>query len=94
MMAGFRKSQPWFLARSKLQLAYAISEYEKRLLPFLKQWRRQAKSRFGDKSSCCDNFLNEIIPYYIEVLVQDGIYFTRDFPQHPMSHYLNVSTVH
>jgi hypothetical protein len=36
-------------------------------------------------------FLNYLLPYFVEVLVQDGVYFVKDFPDHPMSQYLKVS---
>jgi hypothetical protein len=28
-------------------------------------------------------FLNQVLPFLVEVLVQDGIYLVRDFPNHP-----------
>jgi len=92
-MAGFLKSQAYFLPRGLLKLPHPISWYEKKLLPFLPEWRRQARSRGGDKSVCADKFLNEIIPFFIEVVIQDGIYFVRDFPEHEFSKHLCVSTV-
>jgi hypothetical protein len=91
-MAGFRKETPWFVPRVKLPLEFDISDYERWLLPTLPTLRAQAATRHGDHSSCCDNFLNETLPFLIEVLVQDGIYFIVEFPNHPMSQLLKVST--
>jgi hypothetical protein len=62
----------------------------KKLLLNLRSWRQQANSHGGDKSVCCNKFLNHILPYFIQVLVQDGVYFIRDFPNHPMSALLKV----
>jgi hypothetical protein len=39
----------------------------------------------------CAKFLNVLISYFLEVAVQDGIYFCRDFPNHPFTQLLKVS---
>ena len=91
-MSGHRKGEEtYFVARTQVPLQHSVEWYCGRLLPKLQEWRQQALSREGDKSTCCQKFLNEILPYLIEVLVQDGIYLIRDFPNHPMSHMLMVS---
>lgn len=92
-MAGFLKSSAYFIPRTKLRLPHTIEWYEKKLLPQLPTWRREIKSRHGDKSQCAKKFLNELIPFFIKVVIQDGIYFVRDFPNHPFSKLLVVSTV-
>jgi hypothetical protein len=90
-MSGHRKGdKSYFVPRTQLPLAHSVEWYCVRLLPDLQSWRQQSNSHGGDKSSCCTKFLNHILPYFIEVLVQDGIYFTRDFPAHPMSMLLKV----
>ena len=92
-MAGFRKGEKsYFVPRTLIPLGpRGIDSYCDLLLPNLKRWRREANGRFGDKSTCCDTFLNHLIPYFVEVLVQDGIYLINDFPDHPMSKLLKVS---
>jgi hypothetical protein len=90
-MAGFRRDSPYFVARTLLELPNSIEWYCRQLLPDLATWRQQAASRGGDKSTCCHKFLHYILPYLVEVLVQDGVFFIRDFPDHPMSMYLKVS---
>jgi hypothetical protein len=92
VMAGFRKDSPYFVPRTLLDLPYSIDYYCQKLLPQLATWRQQAASRGGDHSTCCDNFLNCILPYFVEVLLQDGVFFIHEFPDHPMSMYLKVST--
>jgi hypothetical protein len=87
-MAGFAKEELYFIARMSLDMPNDINELSEALLPELKKWREQAKKRGGDHSDCADNFLNEVIPYLVEVLIQDGIYFIVDFPQHPVSQIL------
>jgi hypothetical protein len=93
-MAGFRKESPYFVARANLNLPKSVEWYCKKLLPALATWRQQAGSRRGDKSTLCDKFLNYLLPYFVEVLVQDGVYFVKDFPDHPMTQYLKVSTAY
>ena len=92
VMSGHRKGEKsYFVPRTKLPLAHPIEWYCARILPDLKKWREEASSNIGDKSSCCYKFLYHILPYFVEVLVQDGIHLVRDFPSHPMSHMLKVS---
>jgi hypothetical protein len=90
-MSGHRKGEDsYYVARATMPLRHSIAWYCKKLLPSLQTWRQQANSRGGDKSVCCDKFLNHVLPYFIEVLVQDGVYFIKDFPSHPISALLKV----
>ena len=89
-MAGFPKASPYFVPRCLLPLQKPVQWYCEKLLPNLVDWRMQATSCTGDKSTLCDTFLVHIVPYFVEVLVQDGVFFIRDFPAHPMSQYLKV----
>lgn len=92
-MAGFAKNEPYWLGRATLELQHSIGWYEARLLPGLATWRQQAASATGDKSLLCDKILNHIIPYFITVMVQDGIYVVPEFPDHPTSILLIVSNM-
>lgn len=90
-MAGFKKGEPYRLERGLLELPNSIAWYEKKLFGNrLTLFRAEAASAHGDKSTCASNFLNCIIPWFVEVLVQDGIYFIVDFPQHNVSRWLRV----
>ena len=84
-MAGFQKEEPYFVPEVHLELPHDLRYYEKILLPELEDWTSQAKGRGGDHSQAADNFLNHVIPFLLEVLIQDGIYFIMDHPDHPMS---------
>ena len=84
-MAGFKRHEPYYIAEMELDLPHSIGQLEKYLLPCIPMWRSQRTGRRGDKSEACDNFLNELIPYLVEVLCTSGIYFIRDFPSHPVS---------
>jgi hypothetical protein len=91
VMAGFTKEEPYFVPRTMLGLLHSVEEYEELLLPELARWRVEAASVGGDKSTCCDKFLNHVVPFLLEVLLQDSIYFVRDFPEHEVSQWLCVS---
>jgi hypothetical protein len=87
-MAGFSKEEIYFLSRMFLELPNAREALCHALLPQLETWRNQSKCPGGDHSECANNFLYEVIPYLIEVLIQDGIYFIVDFPNHLVSQIL------
>jgi hypothetical protein len=87
-MAGFSKEEMYFLSRMFLELPNDREALCHALLPQLETWRNESKRRGGDHSECANNFLYEVIPYLVEVLIQDGIYFIVDFPNHPVSQIL------
>jgi hypothetical protein len=93
VMASFEKDEPYFHGSSNLQPPVAWATLMDYLLPHFREWVRQANSPIGDKSLCRKKFLNQVLPFLVEVLVQDGIYLVRDFPNHPMSEYLKVRKV-
>ena len=83
----------YFCPRTLLPLPHDIEWYENLLLPRLARWRQQSAGRGGDNTICANRFLNHIIPYFVEVIIQDGIFFTQDFPNHPLAHMLYVQPV-
>jgi hypothetical protein len=90
VMAAFEKDEPYFHGSSSVSHPIGIRVLLDYLLPNYRGWCRQSNSVMGDKSSCCRKFLNQVLPFLVEVLVQDGIYLVRDFPNHPMSNHLKV----
>jgi hypothetical protein len=92
VMAGFRKDEPYFVPGTHLKLLYPIGTYEQLLLPDLADWGVEADAVGDDHSSCCNKFLNHVIPFLLEVLIQDSIYFIRDFPEHEVSQWICVSS--
>ena len=94
VMAGFVKGEPYHNDRAKLQLPHGTDWYVKKLLPCMSEYKRQHESPLGDKTDMCKRFLFEMIPWFVEVLIQDGIYFVIDFPNHVLSRYLKVSRSH
>lgn len=91
-MGGYLKGEPYRLERGLIELPHSIAWYEQALFGNkIQRFRAEAASRVGDKSSCCSNFLNETLPWFIEVLIQDGIYFIKDYPNHNIASWLRVS---
>ena len=92
VMSGHKVwDREYFVPRTDLPLEHSLEWYCRKLIPDLEKWRGEARNTQGDKSTCSDKFLQQILPHFVKVLVQDGIYFVDDFPDHPMSHLLKVS---
>jgi Centromere DNA-binding protein complex CBF3 subunit, domain 2 len=90
-MAGFSKDDAYFVPRATLTFNQRPWEsITKLLLPKIEVWRRQVQNRRGDKSSCATTFLNLMLPWFVEVLVQDGAFFIHSFPNHPVANFLKV----
>ena len=93
VMAGFSKEDTYYVPRATLEWENrSWSSLTKMLLPNIDNWKAQAASLRGDKSLCARTFLYELLPWFVEVLVQDGIYFIKDFRNHPLSAFLRVSS--
>jgi hypothetical protein len=92
VMASFTKEEPYFVPCTHLELPKTGKKYLTLLLPQLAGWRFEAASTgSGDKFSCCQQFLNEVLPFFMEVLIQASVYFIHNFPTHEVSQWLNVS---
>ena len=92
-LAGFKSDEPYFVSRTLLELDEDIGYYIDLLLPDYRRWQQERESQFGDKSSCCDVFLNHLIPYFVEVVLQDAIYFINQnrFSRRPFFEMIRVS---
>lgn len=94
VMSGFRKDEPRFVKEEHVVLPGNRNQYIEEcidvLIPRYKDYVGQQKSALGDKSKCAETFLYDIIPFLVETVVQDGIYFLRDHPLHPFSQLLKV----
>jgi len=85
VMAGCGKDEPYFVARTLLQLPWTDEECCHFIFPLIDTWREQTASVNGDDSEAGRNFLYEVLPFLARVAVQDGIYFLRDYPNHEIS---------
>ena len=85
VMAGFKKKEDYNVMRATLDVPWSMEEICAFIFPKLHTWKLQWQSPNGDKSQAADNFLNKILPYLALVVVQDGIYYLRDFPEHELT---------
>ncbi len=90
VMSGHERDEPYFQGTSHLAPPRPIRVLLDLLLPQYSDWCEQQQSRHGNKSSCCETFLYSVLPYMVEVVVQDGIFLIQKFPNHEMSLYLKV----
>jgi hypothetical protein len=91
-MAGFSKQDAYYAPRMTLVWDnHSWSDLTKCLLPNIEKWGEQMASPTGDKSKCAKKFLCDILPWFAEVLIQDGIFFIHDFPKSPLTRFLLVS---
>ena len=85
-MAGFSKEESYFSGRLFITLPHDLDQYS---YYFFGEWlldmRASTKEVTGDKTHAAQKFLFDIIPYLIQVLVTDGIYLVRDYPDHLVS---------
>ena len=89
-MAGYDAKEPYFLPRGMVDTPMPIHDCEEILLPKLNEWRAQLNHDSGDKTAAAQNFLNKFIPFIIEVVLQDGIYWVQKFPKHPARYGINL----
>ena len=93
VFSGHSKNEAYHIEEDHIDLQCTIEQYENFLLPALNEkFRPESQSDVGDDSECCDKFLNQILPYLVEVLVTCGIKLVRDFPNHVMTRIL-VETI-
>jgi hypothetical protein len=59
------------------------------LVYYTNQWLAAVQDEdTGDGSDAATNFLEETLPYLAEVVVQNGIFWIHDYPNHPISRLL------
>jgi hypothetical protein len=83
--AAFKPEEEYFLARGKWEPSISYGDYLHRIFPKLEEWRGQFLSPDGDKSKAAMNFLWMTLPYMALVVVQDGPFWLREFPEHEIS---------
>ena len=92
-MAGFALDEPYFVPRTKIGLPADIDTCIMYVLGSKYQtWKEQQQAPTGDKSECAEKFFSRLIPFLVEILMQDGIFLIKEFPEHPMSQHLMVRT--
>ena len=89
-MAGFSLDEEYFVPCSEVAFPDWMNHEEAitRLFPSIIRWRQEHAHGFGDHSEAANNFLNEVLPFLATVIVQDGIYWIHQFPNHEASRLL------
>lgn len=87
-LAGFlpnRKGDEYFVPRSMIGTPgdMNVEQICHLLFPDYERWNNEQRSDGGDKSKGAIHFLMEVIPFLSEVIVQDGIYWVKKFPNNP-----------
>ena len=97
VMAGFRQKSCYFVPRTRVfpreELLHhhfpngVVQQNEREaatflIFPRMRHWRTQMCSPQGDKSEAAANFLNVTLEFLAITMIQDGIYWLKDFPDH------------
>jgi hypothetical protein len=85
-MSGFEEDKAWYVGRCYVGTPPGFET--KFLFPYIDRWISEVNSPVGDKGA--QNFVYSVLPYFATVAAQDGIYWTRDFPNHEVSLYLST----
>ena len=93
VMAGFStneyqhktNSNFYHVPRTLLHLPWSDQEVTKFIFPQIDIWHLQFNSPEGDKSEAARNFLFGVLPFLAKVVVQDGIYWLKEYPKHEIS---------
>ncbi len=82
VMAGFRAIETWWVSRTEVELPWTDEQCALICFPKIVLWQEQQGSLTGDKDKSAVNFLYEVLPYLARVILQDGPYWKRNFPNH------------
>ena len=95
VMAGFScsdklntNSNIYHIPRTLVTLPWSDDDVCRFIFPKIQFWRAQYYSPQGDTSDAATNFLFGVLPFLAKVVVQDGIYWLRDYPSHEVSRLL------
>ena len=81
VMGGFEKKEAYYVPRVVIETPWSREQLCTLLLPDWQRWKQQVNSPFGDTYGKL--FVEELLPFLVHVAVQDGIYWLRDFLNHP-----------
>jgi hypothetical protein len=98
-MAGFEKDETYHVKCTQLPNVpgFELDQLVKCFCPQIEQWRNEQSSAMGDNQrdhvpggeSAARNFLWRVLPMFCLVVLQDGIYWIHDMPNHPISMFIN-----
>jgi len=81
--AGFDiyRREEYFIPRSYAQVP---SDWIGRVFPYINTWQVQVNSTWGyDKGKSARSFVNDLLPHFAQIILQDGMYLTTTYPNHP-----------
>jgi hypothetical protein len=86
VMSGFDKDGPYNVPRTRISIGNTFGQNAVEIIfPQYHIWLQQCASSNGDKSVTAQNFLFETLPFLAKVVIQDGCYWIKQFPQHEAS---------
>jgi hypothetical protein len=68
--------------------------YASTIFPDIDQWGTEQQSGRCDNHECARHFLESVIPFLVIVIIQDGIFWVKDYPyslQYISHHHLEKS---
>lgn len=83
--AGFDvfRRQEYYIPRS---YAKVPEGWISQIFPYLNTWKQHVNETWGyDKGMSAKSFVNTLLPFLAEIVIQDGIYFISMYPEHPYS---------
>ncbi len=83
VMAGFGRTDVYSVPRAEITIPYERPELL--VFPHIHVWRAQMESPMGDKCEAARNFLDKMLPWLAEVVIQDGVYWIDRYPEHFIS---------
>jgi hypothetical protein len=95
-MSGFARMEgEYFVARTRIPVEEWFGNMNGKkgltriLFPNYDGWIEQRDDDVtGDNSSCAQNFLDEVVPFFAKVIVQDACFWIVDYPHHHVTQLL------
>jgi hypothetical protein len=85
-LAGFVPNvnvESYFVPRAAIQLPHSVclKDMSRYLFPDLQKWEEEYQSEMGDKCKGAMHFLQKMIPFLTECILQDGVFWIHKFPR-------------
>jgi hypothetical protein len=75
------RREEYFIPRSYMQVP---QNWVVNIFPYIDRWRTQVNQMRGyDKGPSAKSFVNALLPHLAQIILQDGIYLTEMYPNHP-----------
>ena len=86
-LAGFPRDEKYFVPRAQLKPPAGLSwsEVVPLLFPEVDRWKEELASDKGDKCKASFRFINEVLPFFAEVIFQDGVIWLDRYPNNSAS---------